>query len=89
MRRPKQHINYQRRQQFWLTVAFALLLFSLIAMLAGGCAPKDTTRTFSRPKYEVSTHHTTRNGRAAVRQKWHKRWWFWQQDRRNSTDPAP
>lgn len=87
MRHPKKHIDYYRRQQMLLTAAFTLFLIALIAIVATGCSPKNNPATFSKPKYEVSTEHTTR-GRANVRQKWGKNWWFWQKERRNTT-PAP
>lgn len=81
MRPEKKYIDLQRRQQLWFTLVFIVLLITLM-LVVSGCAPRRTEATFSKPKFEVSTHYTPKNGRASVRQHWHKRWWFWQRDRR-------
>lgn len=54
-------------------------IICILCMVAfSGCAaPKDSNRSFPRPKYDVSTN-TKRNGVPAVRQTWWSKAWFWQ-----------
>ncbi|HRH68788.1 MAG TPA: hypothetical protein PLB89_04705 [Flavobacteriales bacterium] len=80
MRHPKNHIDYQRRQQVWFTAAFTAVLIFLI-WLVSGCTPKTNTQVFSQPKWDVSTRPHSRDGKPAVRDRYHKRYWFWQKGR--------
>lgn len=72
--------------QLLLTALFALCLFIAILLLVSCQTGREAQRTFSKPKYEVETHYTPKNGRSAVRQSWYKRFWFWQKGRTRSTE---
>lgn len=74
MREPKKHIDYQRRMQLALTLAFAVILISVILLFSAGCAPKDSSKQFSKPKYTISD----KQGRPGVNQRWWSKGWFWQ-----------
>jgi hypothetical protein len=50
--------------------------FALLLLVAGCAAPKDSYKSFPRPKYDVRQH--ARNGTPSVAQKWWKKAWFWQ-----------
>ncbi len=55
----------------------AALYIPLLMLLATGCAaPKDSHKSFPRPKYELRPN--ARNGTPAVTQRWWSRGWFWQ-----------
>lgn len=69
-----------RSLQLLLTAVFATLLFLWILFNMTSCAARPE-RTFSRPKYEVATRTGPAKGRAAVRQSWFQRGWFWQKQR--------
>lgn len=52
-------------------------LLGLLVVLSGCAAPKDSYKSFPRPKYDVNTKHR-RNGVPGVRQTWWIKAWFWQ-----------
>lgn len=49
----------------------------LLLLLCSCAAPKDSYKSFPRPKYDVDTKHR-RNGVPSVRQTWWSKAWFWQ-----------
>jgi|GEM_PF-7078225 hypothetical protein len=75
-----------RSLQLLATALFAFLLLLAIVLLSSCADRKPETRTFSRPKYEVTTHGTPARGKSNVSQKWYKRWWFWQRARQKNDD---